>query len=301
GEDVTSLLRNADMAMYEAKNNGGKQHSFFDQSLQEKALAKIRLDEQLAVAVNHNQFILHYQPIYDLETRNIESYEALIRWNHPESGLVFPDKFIPQAEESGCIKDIGYLVIQASCAFIKKTLARTGYCPSVSVNLSPQQFMDPNLVEYIQQELNKSELDARYLEIEITESSLMENIDLAIETLSELKAIGVSIAIDDFGTGYSSLAMLRRLPVDKLKIDRSFVMEMDDNRSDQRIVRGLIFMAHTLRLKVVAEGIETESQENILRRYGCDLGQGYFFSRPQPEAQLTIPSSEPKPNYTTIT
>ena len=290
GDDVTSLLRNADMAMYEAKNNGGKQHCFFDKSMQDKALAKIRLDEQLAVAVSHNQFVLHYQPIYDLETRTIESYEALIRWNHPEQGLTFPDKFIAQAEESGCIKDIGYLVIQAACLFIKENLERTGYSPYVSINLSPQQFMDPELAGHIQRELEKCNLNACYLQIEITESSLMENIDTAIAILHQLKAMGIKIAIDDFGTGYSSLAMLRRLPADKLKIDRSFVMEMDDNRSDQRIVRGLIYMAHTLQLKVVAEGIETETQEDILRRYGCDLGQGYFFSRPLPVSQLDIPS-----------
>ncbi len=292
GDDVVSLLRNADMAMYEAKKNGGKQHCFFDRSLQEKALARIRLDEQLASAVSKNQFELHYQPIYCLESQVTKVYEALIRWNHPERGLIYPDQFIDQAEESGCIKEIGYLVIQQACAFIKANLTRDGDSPSVAINLSPQQFMDPQLVEHIQQHLDQYQLEARYLQIEITESSLMENIDSAIEILTQLKAMGICIAIDDFGTGYSSLAMLRRLPVDKLKIDRSFVMELDNNRDDQRIVRGLIFMAHTLRLRVVAEGIETETQEKILRRYGCDLGQGYLFSRPKPPAQLTEPEAE---------
>lgn len=294
GDCVAALLRNADMAMYEAKRLGGKSSCFFNKQLQEQALAKIVLDEELAVAIQEQQFVLHYQPIYGLESREVISYEALVRWNHPTAGLVYPDHFIGQAEASDHIRSIGYWVLREACEFIHANLQRSGHSPRVAINLSPRQFMDPQLSTNIQSILRETAVEARYLELEITESSLMDNLDAAIETLLALKAMGMVIAIDDFGTGYSSLSMLKQLPVDKLKIDRSFVKDMDNDRSDQRIARALIFMAHTLQLTVVAEGIETDEQEKLLQRYGCDSGQGYLFSKPVPVEKLRPVEAEHK-------
>lgn len=294
GDSVDALLRNADMAMYEAKRSGGKRSGFFDKRLQEQALAKIVLDDELAVAIREQQFVLHYQPIYGLESREVISYEALVRWNHPTAGLVYPDHFISQAEASDHIRGIGYWVVREACGFIQANLQRSGHSPRVAINLSPRQFMDPQLSANIQQILHDTAVEARYLELEVTESSLMDNLDSAIETLTALRAMGMVIAIDDFGTGYSSLSMLKQLPVDKLKIDRSFVKDMDTDRSDQRIARALIFMAHTLQLTVVAEGIETGEQEKLLQRYGCDSGQGYLFSKPMPVEKLEQGVAEDK-------
>lgn len=244
------------------------------------------IEEGLDAAITEKQFVLHYQPVINFDSNQLCGYEALIRWNHPEKGLVYPDKFIGIAEESGKIQDIGYWVIREVCKVIKMRLLHSGECYRVAVNLSPRQFTDPDLLDNMRKIIRSVEIDARFLEIEITESTLMENVGYAIHILNQLKELGITIAIDDFGTGYSSLAMLKRLPVDKLKIDRSFVKELNSDDSDQKIVQALISMAHTLQISVVAEGIETQEQLNLLRQYGCDFGQGYLFSKPVPIDEL---------------
>ncbi len=282
GHDATTLLSNADIAMYAAKRAGKRNFRFFDQAMQTKALEKMQVEEDLIVAISQNQFVLHYQPLLNLSDNSLCSFEALIRWQHSESSLLYPDKFISIAEETGKIVDIGYWVIREACKTIKARAVDHDKRQRIAVNLSPRQFNDPDLLVNIRDIVRSENIDARSLEIEVTESTLMKDISVAIEVLSELKSMGITITIDDFGTGYSSLAILKQLPVDKLKIDRSFVMDLESDRNDQEIVRGLIAIAHTLKIKVVAEGIETKAQCRLLREYGCDFGQGFLFSKPLP-------------------
>jgi len=209
-------------------------------------------------------------------------YEALIRWQHPTRGLVFPDNFIPVAEDTGRIVELGYWVIRETCEAIKARKAAGQDVARITVNLSPRQFSDPKLVGVITDALNDTGVEARLLGVEITETVLMEDVDEAIMVLDQLKSKGITVSIDDFGTGYSSLAQLKRLPVDTLKIDRSFVMELDTDWSDRMIVQGVIAMAHKLQLRVVAEGVESEKHLTLLKKYGCDVGQGYLFGKPAP-------------------
>ncbi len=282
GNDATTLLSNADIAMYAAKRAGKRNFRFFDQAMQTEALKKIQVEEDLIIAISQNQFILHYQPLLDLRDNSLCSFEALIRWQHSPSTLLYPDKFISIAEETGKIVDIGYWVIRQACKTIKARAVDHDKRQRIAVNLSPRQFSDPDLLANIRAIVRSVDIDARSLEIEVTESTLMKDVSVAIEVLSALKSMGITITIDDFGTGYSSLAILKQLPVDKLKIDRSFVMDLESDRNDQEIVRGLIAIAHTLKIKVVAEGIETKAQCRMLREYGCDYGQGFLFSKPRP-------------------
>ncbi|MEH6469700.1 MAG: EAL domain-containing protein [Halopseudomonas sp.] len=288
GNDVPTLLGNADLAMYAAKKAGKRNFHFFDQAMQQKAVEKHQLEADLAEAVINNQLELHYQPLIDLQTRQVSTYEALVRWNHPTRGFLPPDQFIGLAEESGKIVDLGYWVIREVCQQISLRTQQHLKCKAIAVNLSPKQFVDPNLLENIKTIVREADIDARMLEVEITESTLMDNVDNAIQIMEALRAMGIRIAIDDFGTGYSSLAVIKRFPVDKLKIDRSFVAKLDKDRSDQKIVRAIIAMAHTLQIEVVAEGIETEQQYELLKHAKCDIGQGYLFAKPKPIDQAFI-------------
>ncbi|MEH6628000.1 MAG: EAL domain-containing protein [Motiliproteus sp.] len=282
GADVSTLLRNADLAMYAAKHAGKHKHMFFDPVYQQQAEQNLRIEHDLCSAVENDEFVLHYQPLLDMKQNVTVGYEALVRWQHPEKGLIYPDQFIGIAEETGKIIDIGYWVIREACEVLKVLKRQHGRDLRVAVNLSPRQFRDPNLLDEIRNIVRASAIEPTSLEIEITESTLMDDVDDAVHTLQQLQKMGISIAIDDFGTGYSSFALLKRLPVDKLKIDRSFVMALASDSSDQKIVRGLVAMAHTLGIKVVAEGIETSEQHTLLKRYRCDFGQGYLFGRPEP-------------------
>jgi len=284
GQDVQSLLRNADMAMYAAKAAGKNGFSFFNEQLHQQAMEKHRIESELSKASKRGELILHYQPLVDLTTGNVRSFEALIRWQHPTEGLITPDRFIEIAEESGLIVEIGYWVIREACQMIRQS--KVEYQLTIAVNLSPKQFLDPSLLDNIQSILNEFDIDPSCLEIEITESSLMTNVTDVVDILEQLRIIGIKVAIDDFGTGYSSLAQLKQLPVDKLKIDRSFISSLELSQSDQEIVRAIIVMAHTLQIEVVAEGIETQQQLDILKSKKCNIGQGYLFSRPVPFDQV---------------
>lgn len=286
GDEVSTLLRSADLAMYAAKQAGKNSFHFFDQDMQIKAIEKHQLEMDLTDAIINNQLELHYQPIVDMQSREVSSYEALVRWNHPTRGFLPPDEFIGIAEESGKIVDLGYWVIRQVCELISHRTRQQRNCDPIAVNLSPKQFVDPNLLENIRTIVKEADIDARKLEVEITESTLMDNVDDAIQIMEQLRAMGIRIAIDDFGTGYSSLAVIKRFPVDKLKIDRSFVGKLDDDRSDHKIVRAIIAMAHTLQIEVVAEGIETERQYELLKNAKCDVGQGYLFAKPGPADQI---------------
>lgn len=280
------LLRNADMAMYSAKNAGKNSYSFFDQKLQQLAIEKHYIETELATAVKCRELVLHYQPLIELNNNKVVSLEALVRWQHPKEGLIYPDRFIGIAEDSGQIVEIGYWVIKEVCKLIRRMKDENDIQQSIAINLSPKQFKDPKLLDNIRNIVSEANIDPRLLEIEITESSLMTNIDDAIYVIEQLSELGITIAIDDFGTGYSSLAQLKSFPVNKLKIDRSFIATIESDRSDHKIVRAIIAMAHTLQITVVAEGIENKHQLSLLKHSKCDIGQGYLFSRPVTIEQL---------------
>ena len=280
GLDVETLLMNADAAAYHAKKSGRNHAQFFLPAMTENSREKIELEGALRRALVHGEFELHYQPKCDVATGRIVAAEALIRWRHPTQGLVPPDKFIPLAEESGLIVPIGEWVLRTACQQARAWQISGMQPLSIAVNLSAQQFKQKMLFEIISSALSRANLEPRYLEVELTESAVMEDAEKSVQILRRLSEHGVRISVDDFGTGYSSLSYLRRLPLDKLKIDRAFISEIATSREDAEIVRAIVTLAHSLRLKVVAEGVETEDQLRFLRSLGCDLYQGYLSSPP---------------------
>jgi len=280
GEDGQTLLRNADAAMYQAKAKGRNNYQVYFEEINADARVQLNLETDLRKALDKNELFLCYQPQVDLQSGQWIGLEALIRWQHPVLGLISPAKFIPIAEESGLIEPIGRWVLQAACAQYQRW-RKTGF-PSLrlAVNLSAHQFHRSHLVRSIMQILKASGLDPQYLELEVTESAAMDDVTSAIETLKELSNAGMQIAMDDFGTGYSSLSVLKHFPLDTIKIDRSFVMDLVDSPSDAAIASTIIALAKGLNFKVLAEGIETPEQVAVLSEMGCDHAQGYWFSRP---------------------
>lgn len=286
GEDAPTLLRNADIAMYRAKGSGRNGFAFFSQALDQPQKERILLGASLHRALDLNQLLLLYQPKLSVATGAMVGAEALIRWQHPERGLVPPAAFIPFAEESGLILPFGRWVLRAACAQAMAWQA-LGLPPfSVAVNLSARQFNDSQLAADVRAALRETELDPQLLELEITESVMVEQHERALETLREIKAMGVQVSIDDFGTGYSSLARLQKLPIDAVKIDRSFIGDVTANSDDAAITTAIIAMAHSLRLRVIAEGVETREQAQFLRERGCDEMQGFYFCRPVLPAEI---------------
>ena len=280
GQDAATLMRNADTAMYQAKAAGCNNYQFFAPFMNEQAREKLDLENTLQDALAREEFQLYYQPIYDLNGGGMVGAEALIRWESPERGLISPDRFIPIAEETGVIVPIGDWVLRQACRDLKSWRQGALTTPRVSLNISPRQFRQPSLVSRIRATLEATGVGAEQIELELTESALMEQPDLAARQLNELKALGMSIVIDDFGTGYSSLAYLKRFPIDKLKIDRSFVRDLLSDKSDREITLAVIALSHNLGLRVVAEGVENQQQLDFLHRHRCDFVQGYHFSRP---------------------
>ncbi|HEY7250854.1 MAG TPA: EAL domain-containing protein [Methylomirabilota bacterium] len=275
------ILRDADLAMYHAKGKGKARYEVFDKSMNAPAQERMDLELDLRNAVTRGEFTLHYQPVVDLPTGRITEVEALVRWRHPQRGLLFPADFVGLSEETGLIVPLGRWVLHEACRQTRQwQLASPGTPLAISVNISARQLQQPGLVEEIAAVLRDTRLDPSTLRLEITETVVMHDAPATLAKLEALKALGVQLAIDDFGTGYSSLGYLKRFPVDTLKIDRSFVKGIGGNVEDSAIVRAVITVAKSLNLSVTAEGIETAEQLEHLRTLGCDHGQGYFFAKP---------------------
>jgi diguanylate cyclase (GGDEF)-like protein len=289
-ERAEELLRDADAAMYRAKSSGKACYAVFDITMHNDALARLQLETALWQAVDNEEFRVHYQPIVALPDGHITGFEALVRWQHPERGLVPPGEFIPVAEETGLILSIGQWVLREACrqmstwlemdAFAALSNGRPDRVLTMSVNLSGKQLEQPDLIDQIDRILEETGLDPQHLNLEITESVLMSNADAVTTMLIQLRERGIQLGIDDFGTGYSSLSHLQRFPITDLKVDRSFVSRMETDHDSLEIVRTIVSMAHNLKLGVVAEGIETPEQWAQLQALGCETGQGYLFSKP---------------------
>lgn len=286
GTDVDDVLKNAEKAMRYTKSEGKNNYQFFSESMNSFVLELLSLESDLHKALERDELVLYYQPKVDAATRMVKGMEALIRWKHPDKGLIPPMQFIPLAETSGLIIPIGEFVIRTVCGQIK-TWQEAGYKQmNIALNVSGRQFDQQNLIEIVKDTLKNTMISPEYLVLEITESIIMRNPEKAIQILTELNALGIGISIDDFGTGYSSLSYLKRLPLDFLKIDQSFVNGLASDPRDQAIIKATIAMAHSLNLKTIAEGVETEEQLSFLQEHGCDEIQGYLFSRPLPAEEI---------------
>ena len=280
GSDASTLLQKADLALYRAKAEGKDTFEIFRNELLSDADARLALEAELRTAVSEQQFELHYQPQYALKDHSLLGFEALIRWQHPERGLLSPFFFIDALEKNGLIVPVGKWIIDHACSQLAAWHANGHSELTMSINLSVRQFSDPHLLDDIEASIQKYAIPASCLELEVTESLLATNISHATELLTMLQKLGCKIAIDDFGTGYSSLAYLKQLPLDKLKVDRTFVKDIPSDQDDMQICSAIVAMAHSLGLRVVAEGIETQEQEDFLRSINCETGQGFLFSKP---------------------
>jgi predicted signal transduction protein with EAL and GGDEF domain len=281
GDNPDELLKNADLALYRAKADGRGTYRFFEAGMDARAQARRVLELDLRLALQRDEFEVHYQPIRDLASGEIAVCEALVRWKHPQRGLIAPNHFIPIAEETGLIVQLGDWVLRTACAVAVRWASAC-----VAVNLSPVQFRNPDLVATVKSALEQSGLPAHRLELEITESVLLQNSDTTRAMLHELRGLGVKISLDDFGTGYSSLSYLRSFPFDKIKIDRSFINELATSKDSLAIVRAVTGLGKSLGIVTTAEGVETDAQLELLSREGCTQVQGYLISKPRPIAEV---------------
>jgi EAL domain-containing protein (putative c-di-GMP-specific phosphodiesterase class I) len=284
GHDAETLVRNADSAMYRAKEQGRDNYQLYTPAMNAKAIERLSLESRLRQAVANDELELHFQPFFDLKTSEVLGAEALLRWRHPELGLIPPGEFIPIAELSGLIVPIGEWVLRTACAEARKWHENGYPALTVSVNLSSRQFQQTDLGSQVTHALEESGLDADKLDLEITESCAMQNAEHSINTLQGLKRQGVRISMDDFGTGYSSLNYLKRFPIDRIKLDQSFVRDLPADKDDAAIAMAVIAMGRSLELVVIAEGVETEEQLQFLSSHHCDQLQGFLLSRPLPAA-----------------
>ncbi|MEH2203466.1 MAG: bifunctional diguanylate cyclase/phosphodiesterase [Nostoc sp.] len=284
---VDQLLQQAHIALYQAKQQGRSQYQFYSPEINAQLQERITLENELHGALERNEMLVYYQPLIDLHSGQITAMEALVRWQHPTLGLVSPAKFIPIAEANGAIVPIGEWVLRTACTQ-NRAWQLAGFTPiRISVNLSARQFEQPYLVEVINQILEETGLQVSYLELEVTESFLMADMERSVKTLKQLRELGICLALDDFGTGYSSLNYLKRFPVNMLKIDRSFVQDLTSNPDSAAVTNAIIALAKSLRLNITAEGVETQEQLDYLKMLGCDEGQGYYFSCPVPADLIT--------------
>ncbi|WP_158671449.1 bifunctional diguanylate cyclase/phosphodiesterase [Bradyrhizobium guangdongense] len=290
GSNPDELLKNADLALYRAKADGRGTYRFFETGMDARAQARRLMEMDLRAALQRDEFHVYYQPIRDVASGRVVAFEALLRWNHPQRGLIAPISFIPLAEETGLIVQLGELVLRSACT----DAATWPDDVDVAVNLSPVQFKSPHLIGSVTEALAASGLDARRLELEITESVLLQNSEATLTTLHELRAMGVRISLDDFGTGYSSLSYLRSFPFDKIKIDRSFVSELATREDSMAIIRAVTGLGRSLGIITTAEGVENDVQLELLRREGCTQAQGYLFSRPRPASDVAMMLDRPR-------
>lgn len=284
GKTSQALMKNGDAAMYVAKANGKNTHTYFDASFNQKLTEKLEIQSELRKAMDRNEFEVYYQPQMDLTKKKAVGFEALLRWNHPTRGLILPGEFINYAEENGFIVPIGKWVLTTACMQLK-TWQDAGY-PNLhmAVNLSARQFKDKDIVQLVKDAIGETKIDPHKLELEITESIALTDLDYTISTIQELRSIGVNFSLDDFGTGYSSMNYLKRLPVNNIKIDKSFLDTVMEDPCDQKIIQTIINLARILDLNVIAEGVETSDQETFLTASNCDKAQGYLYSKPVPVA-----------------
>ncbi|HEY0075574.1 MAG TPA: EAL domain-containing protein [Abditibacteriaceae bacterium] len=280
-EQTDELLRDADTAMYRAKILGRNRYEVFDRQMHEQAMNRLQMETDLHRGIEQKAFLLHYQPIIDIEARRLNGFEALVRWQRPQRGFTAPGEFLGLAEETGLIVQIDRWVMTEACRQINEWRAQFPNFEdlTVAVNLSSRQFLRRDFLEFVRNMLEETGLPPRYLKMEITESALMENIQTVAAILNELRDLGIRISIDDFGTGYSSLSYLHRLPLNTLKVDRSFISDMETKQENHEIVRAIVTLAHNLHMNVVAEGIETESQLERCRELSCEFAQGHYFSK----------------------
>lgn len=288
-KNVNGLLASADIAMYHAKQSGGNQYEYFNSEMNARSKQRLTLEQDLHEALLNDQLEIYYQPLNAVSSkREVICIEALLRWHHPQQGLVLPVDFISITEDTGLIVSIGEWVLKTACNQIKEWEHQGFGKQSVSINLSPRQFVDSNLVATVKSALAASTIDPTQLEFEITESTAMHNIEKTIEILHKLKNLGIRISIDDFGTGYSSLSYLQQMPIDNLKIDRSFIKNLHHSNKDKAFVQAIVTMAHTLGISVIAEGVELEEQFAFLKEINCEIAQGYLFSEPVPAEQFQL-------------
>jgi len=293
GEDSDTLLRNADAAMYRAKSLGRNNYQFYTQALTTQVKERLSIENSLHQALMKNELVLHYQPQYSLDSHQIISVEALLRWNHPEMGMVSPDRFIPVAEETGLIVTIGEWVLKTACRQLKAWQDANCTPMRMAVNLSARQFWKPGLDKLVQSTLTETGIEPANLDLELTESIIMHDTDIIVDTLTSLHETGVELSLDDFGTGYSSLSYIRRFPLDRLKIDRSFIQDIMTNPDDAEMIISIIALGHSMKLKVLAEGVETKEQLLYLQEQGCDEVQGFYFSKPLPADELGALLTQP--------
>lgn len=283
GKTAQTLIKNVNSAMYVAKANGKNTYAYFEQTFNQMLTDKIELQSELRKAIEKGEFVLYYQAQMDLMDKKIQGFEALIRWQHPSKGLLYPNDFIYLAEESGLIVPIGQWVLKTACLQLKEW-TEMGYDDiSIAINMSARQFKDKDFVQMVYSTIEETGIDPNRIELEITESVALEDLDYTVSTIKELKNIGVRFSLDDFGTGYSSMSYLKRLPVSNLKIDKSFLDTVMDDTSDQKIIQAIITLARSLDLHVIAEGVEREDQEKFLQDSNCNMAQGFLYSKPLPK------------------
>jgi diguanylate cyclase (GGDEF)-like protein len=287
GDDVQTLVKSADTAMYRAKDAGRDRLQLFDPAMNRAAIRLLELENELHEGLARQEFLVYYQPIFRTKTGELCGVEALIRWRRPDGSIRLPGEFVGVAEATGFIQPLGAFVLQTACRDLAHMRATLNVPLRVSVNVSAAQIREPDLVSLVSSSLNAAGVEAEALELEITESSALQGAERTLESLRAIVALGVAISLDDFGTGYASLDLLRRLPIKRIKIDRSFVQDVGSDRVDEAISSATIALAHQLHLEVVGEGVETDFQRQFLEEQGCDLLQGYLLGRPMPRDEIT--------------
>ncbi len=286
GDNVEQLLQNADMAMYKAKDEQRNSFRFFDATLNETVHRRNFLETELRAAIDAEELMIYFQPKIDLRTNTVAGAEALVRWKHHEEGMISPEEFIPVAERSGLVNPLGEWMLRQACQHLRAWADDNLPAVKVAVNLSAVQFRDRDIPKLVSEMLSEAGVEPALLELEVTESAVMHDIQNAVSVLLQLHDLGISLSIDDFGTGYSSLSYLRQLPVNRLKIDKSFIAEVDTSKSAAAIALAIIMMGQSLELEIVAEGVETKPQLDYLREVGCEEVQGYYFGRPMPAEEF---------------